>query len=458
MELIYGQYGILTVILSLLASVVAVIAFYAAFLVNAKEKMSSSDALTGLPNRHRLGKHFEETFAGCKEGYLMIIDFDRFKAINDTLGHDIGDLFIRQAARRLTETTGAGQEVFRFGGDEFLIVAEGGRADAEALAAALLSSLKRPFQLLDSEFIMTASIGISLLPQHGTDRISLLKAADIAMYASKSAGRNRYTVYDEETKLAINRRHELEGGLRKAMQLNELSIHYQPKWDAAAGRLTGLEALLRWNHGKLGPVSPTEFIPISEENGMIVAITRWMMNEVCLQNRAWQAEGLPKVSVSVNMSIRVFESGMLGTMVREALAASGMDPSDLELEITESIAMRDIEGTIRQLEEVKALGVRVSMDDFGTGYSSLGNLDRIPIDTLKIDQLFIQQSEVPSKQAIISTIIAMARHLQLDVVAEGVETEEQIRFLQSRGCRVMQGYFYGKPMHAGALREWMLAV
>ncbi|WP_051588161.1 putative bifunctional diguanylate cyclase/phosphodiesterase [Paenibacillus darwinianus] len=458
MKQIYEEYEIVVVLLSLLIAVVAAMAFYAAYLVRCRRQMSYRDSLTGLPNRQRLAKHFEQTFAGYREGYLMIIDFDRFKAINDMLGHDMGDLFIQQAARRLAQAASAGQQLFRFGGDEFLIVAEGGRAAAEALAAALLASLKQPFQLHDSEFMMTASIGISLSPQHGSDRTSLLKAADIAMYASKSAGRNRHSVYDEETKLAINRRHELERGLRKAMQLNELAIHYQPKWDADAGRLTGIEALLRWNHGKLGPVSPSEFIPISEENGMIVAITRWMMYEVCKQNRTWQAEGLPKVCVSVNMSIRVFESGMLGTMVREALADSGMDPSDLELEITESIAMRDIEGTIVQLREVKALGVRVSMDDFGTGYSSLGNLDRIPIDTLKIDQLFIQQSQVPSKQAIISTIIAMARHLQLDIVAEGVETEEQILFLQSRGCRVMQGYFYGKPMHAVALREWMLAV
>jgi diguanylate cyclase len=421
------------------------------------QRIAFHDSLTGLPNRQRFMHDFDKTLASFTEGYILFIDFDRFKTINDSLGHDAGDQFIREVAGRLTMSIGPNQAIFRFGGDEFVIVSSGSRQDAEELADRLLLTVREPFHLEESEFMISASIGISLAPQHGSNRTALFRAAEMAMYTAKAAGKGRYNVYDEQTNVSTQRRLELEKGLRKAMRLNEFTLHYQPKWDAEASKLTGLEALLRWEHGKLGPISPAEFIPIAEETGMIVGITRWVLKEVCRQNHAWQQEGLPKVCVSVNMSLRVFESGALEEMVRDALRVSGMDPADLELEITESIAMQDVEGTIVQLNAVKSLGVRVSMDDFGTGYSSLGNLDRIPIDTLKIDQLFIRQSSVPSKQAIISTIIAMAGHLKLSVVAEGVETAEQIDFLKSRGCNVMQGYFYGKPMHPLALREWMLA-
>jgi diguanylate cyclase len=421
------------------------------------QRIAFHDSLTGLPNRQRFMHDFDKTLASFAEGFILFIDFDRFKTINDSLGHDAGDQFITEVAGRLKASIGPNQAVFRFGGDEFVIVSSGSRQEAEQLADRLLHAVREPFHLEESEFMISASIGISLAPQHGSDRTALFRAAEMAMYTAKAAGKGRYNVYDEQTNVSTQRRLELEKGLRKAMRLNEFTIHYQPKWDAKASKLTGLEALLRWEHGKLGPISPAEFIPIAEETGMIVGITRWVLKEVCMQNHAWQAEGLPKVCVSVNMSLRVFESGALEEMVRDALRISSMDPADLELEITESIAMQDVEGTIVQLNAVKSFGVRISMDDFGTGYSSLGNLDRIPIDTLKIDQLFIRQSGVPSKQAIISTIIAMAAHLKLDVVAEGVETAEQIDFLKSRGCNVMQGYFYGKPMHPHALREWMLA-
>jgi diguanylate cyclase len=421
------------------------------------QRIAFHDSLTGLPNRQRFMHDFDKTLASFTEGFILFIDFDRFKTINDSLGHDAGDQFIREVAGRLTASMGPNRSIFRFGGDEFVIVSPGSRQDAEELADLLLLTVREPFHLEESEFMISASIGISLAPQHGSNRTALFRAAEMAMYTAKAAGKGRYNVYDEQTNASTQRRLELEKGLRKAMRLNEFTLHYQPKWDAEASKLIGLEALLRWEHGKLGPISPAEFIPIAEETGMIVGITRWVLKEVCRQNHAWQQEGLPKVCVSVNMSLRIFESGALEEMVRDALRVSGMDPADLELEITESIAMQDVEGTIDQLNAVKSFGIRISMDDFGTGYSSLGNLDRIPIDTLKIDQLFIRQSSVPSKQAIISTIIAMAGHLKLDVVAEGVETAEQIDFLKSRGCNVMQGYFYGKPMHPLALREWMLA-
>lgn len=425
---------------------------------NVLERMAYTDSLTGMPNRNQLARYFEDSFSGRESGFLLFIDLDRFKTINDTLGHDAGDLFIKEVAERLTQTTSGDQNVFRLGGDEFLVASNTGtKGEAVRLADHLVSVIKRPYSVLGNEIYMTTSIGISLAPEHGHNRTMLLKAADVAMYRAKSAGKNQYQLFDEETDRMHVRKLELERDLRKALANDELRIYYQPKWDAELNCITGMEALLRWNHPKLGMVSPAEFIPIAEETGLIVSMTRWVLNKVCIQNREWQNRDIVHVCVSVNMSIRVFESGMLCEMVEEALQESKIDPGNLELEITESIAMYDVQDTIRQLQFLKSLGVRVSMDDFGTGYSSLGNLDEIPIDALKIDQMFIRQSAQPSKQAIISTIIAIAMHLKLEVVAEGVETEEQIGFLQSRGCRVMQGYYYGKPMDAEALEAWLSA-
>ncbi|UVI30531.1 bifunctional diguanylate cyclase/phosphodiesterase [Paenibacillus spongiae] len=422
------------------------------------ERMAYNDALTGLLNRHQLVRYFENSYPAKESGYLLFIDLDRFKTINDTLGHDAGDLFIKEVASRIKRTTSGDDTVFRLGGDEFLVAsARGRRKEAADLAERLIAVIKQPYTVLGNEIYMTASIGISLAPEHGTTRTSLLKAADMAMYRAKSLGKNQYQLFDEEIDRTYVRKMELERDLRKALANDELLIYYQPKWDSQHNRVGGMEALLRWQHPRLGLISPVEFIPIAEETGLIVSMTRWMLRKVCLQNRTWQQQGLVHVCVSVNMSIRVFESGMLREMVADALAFSQLAPQDLELEITESIAMYDMQDTISQLQDLKQLGVRVSMDDFGTGYSSLGSLDEMPIDALKIDQMFIRQSTLPSKQAIISTIIAIANHLNLEVVAEGVETEEQIGFLQSRGCRVMQGFYYGKPMDAQAIEAWIAA-
>ncbi|MCQ6561868.1 bifunctional diguanylate cyclase/phosphodiesterase [Paenibacillus mendelii] len=422
------------------------------------ERMAYNDALTGLLNRHQLVRYFETSYPAKDSGFLLFIDLDRFKTINDTLGHDAGDLFIKEVASRIKQTTSGDDTVFRLGGDEFLVAsARGKRKEAAELAERLIAVIKQPYSVLGNEIYMTASIGISLAPEHGVTRTALLKAADMAMYRAKSLGKNQYQLFDEEIDRAYVRKMELERDLRKALANNELIIYYQPKWDSQHDCVGGMEALLRWQHPRLGLISPVEFIPIAEETGLIVSMTRWMLREVCLQNRTWQQRGLVHVCVSVNMSIRVFESGMLREMVADALEFSQLAPQDLELEITESIAMYDMQDTINQLQHLKALGVRVSMDDFGTGYSSLGSLDEMPIDALKIDQMFIRQSTLPSKRAIISTIIAIANHLNLEVVAEGVETEEQIGFLQSRGCRVMQGFYYGKPMDAQAIEGWIAA-
>ncbi|MBB3113848.1 diguanylate cyclase (GGDEF)-like protein [Paenibacillus phyllosphaerae] len=420
------------------------------------ERMAYYDALTGLLNRHQLINYFETSFIGKETGFLLFVDLDRFKTINDTLGHDVGDLVIKEIAARLRLTVSGDQTVFRLGGDEFLIASSRGNKEvAGRLAGVVLREIRKTLHVSGHDIQLTASVGASLAPEHGTNRTALLKTADMALYQAKQLGRNQYRLFDEELDRKFIRRMELERDLSRAVAEGELFVMYQPKWDAQTDRISGAEALMRWQHPVLGLISPGEFIPIAEETGLIVPMTRWMLKDVCLKRQAWQEQGIAPFRVSVNMSIRVFERGMLQEMVNEALSVSGLSPELLELEITETIAMHDLPDKAKQLQSLRKLGVTVSMDDFGTGYSSLGNLDELPIDVLKIDQSFVRQSAVHSKQAIISTIIAIAGHLNLEVVAEGVETSEQIEFLLSRGCAIMQGYYYGKPMEAAAMEKWI---
>ena len=386
----------------------------------------------------------------------MFIDLDRFKTINDTLGHDIGDMLVQEVGRRLSGYLQQGQKVFRLGGDEFLVVAENcGQALAEELASGILEVVTRPFVLQGNELYITASIGISLAPKHGTDRASLLKTSDTAMYNAKNAGKNRYCVFDDDMDKRLLRRLELEKDMRGASERREFYVVYQPKWDAQTDTPVGLEALMRWPHPKFGVVSPDEFIPIAEETGLIIPLTRWILEEACRQNKVWLDKGLPPMIVSVNVSVRLFESQHLLYMVEHALRTTGLPARYLELEITESTMLYDVPDMIRQLNGLREIGVRISMDDFGSGYSSLGSLDQIPIDTIKIDQLFVRESDSPSKRAIVGAIIDMALKLHLELVAEGVETREQIDFLRASGCNVMQGYFYGKPMNIEQMDEWL---
>lgn len=420
------------------------------------ERMAYTDTLTGLDNRHGLERYFEETFRMHGQGAVFFIDLDRFKTINDTLGHDIGDLLLCELAARLQQSVGQMETVFRLGGDEFLIASTDGEEERMVLLAReLLEQIKEPLHIEGNELFVTASIGISLAPQHGTSKGDLMRSADTAMYQAKEAGKNRIRVYDEEMDRRLVRKLVLEKDLRKALKHGELSIVYQPKWESIKGEMVGLEALLRWQHPELGPVSPGEFIPIAEETGIIVPITRWVLREACSQNRVWQDSGIAQVPVSVNLSGKVFESESLRDFVEEALQAASLSPTSLELEITETVAMNDMEEVVSQLRELRALGVRVSLDDFGTGYSSLGSLDEMPFDTLKIDQIFVRGDGKASKQAILRSIIHMAQQLQLEVVAEGVESEGQLRMLQSHGCRIMQGYYYSKPMAADQLEAWL---
>ncbi|ASA24603.1 putative bifunctional diguanylate cyclase/phosphodiesterase [Paenibacillus donghaensis] len=422
------------------------------------ERMAYHDPLTGLPNRHGLERYFNQDFFGKTTGAVFFVDLDRFKSINDTLGHDIGDMLLQEVARRLRAGVDGRGKVFRLGGDEFLIALPDctvERAQDEALN--LLQELKKYYSIEQNELYVTASLGISMAPLHGTDRSSLMKAADTALYTAKDSGKNKFSIFDQEMNRHQLRRMSLEKDLRKALARSEFMVVYQPKWDSLMNVTVGLEALLRWRHPEHGIISPVEFIPIAEETGLIVPITYWMLHEVCSQNMLWHRERVVNVAVSINMSARMFEGGGLYEIVEEALIRAGLEPHFLELEITESIAMNNMEETVAQLSKLRLLGVRVSLDDFGTGFSSLGNLDEIPVNTLKIDQIFIRKSKMHSKKAIISNIIAIASNLNMEVVAEGVETSEQIELLQSLGCNVMQGYYYGKPMPVHELGEWFIA-
>ncbi|MBP2110104.1 EAL domain-containing protein [Paenibacillus sp. FSL P2-0089] len=421
------------------------------------ERMAYHDPLTELPNRHGLERYFKDDFFGGISGAVFFVDLDRFKSINDTLGHDIGDLLLCEVSARLTCCVGGKGKVFRLGGDEFLIALPDCTAvAAEEVAQHILQELKKSYSIEGNELYVTASVGISMTPAHGTDRSALMKAADTALYTSKDSGKNKFSVFDLEMNRHQVRRMSLEKDLRKALARSEFMVVYQPKWDSLLNVTVGLEALLRWRHPEHGVISPGEFIPIAEETGLIVPITYWMLHEVCGQNMLWHQAKVASVAVSINMSARMFEGGSLYEVVEEALSRSGLAPHFLELEITESIAMNNMEETVAQLSKLRDLGVRVSLDDFGTGFSSLGNLDEIPVNTLKIDQVFIRKSKMHSKKAIISNIIAIASNLNMEVVAEGVETTEQIELLQSLGCSVMQGYYYGRPMPVNELGQWFI--
>lgn len=409
--------------------------------------MASHDTLTGLPNRVSLDVLLTQSMAQARRSgnqvAVLFLDLDRFKTVNDSLGHHVGDMLLQAVAQRLRSSLRESDAVARQGGDEFIIVIpEVHSVEHEVLAAArhVLDAVAKPYRVNDMELTITPSIGISLYPDDGTDIPTLIKHADAAMYAAKEAGRGSIRFFSRDMAERARERLSLENHLRSALARSELVLYYQPQIDIQSGRVVAVEALLRWFHPDLGLVSPGIFIPVAEESGLIVSIGRWVLHEACRQNRIWQELGLPQVPMAVNLSALQFEQQRLDEIVSSALADSGLDACWLELELTEGILIRDVEGTQRMLETLKNMGVHLSVDDFGTGYSSLSYLKRFPLDKLKIDRSFVMDLAVDQNDAVITAaIIGLGHHLGLRVVAEGVETQEQLTLLRAWGCDGIQG-------------------
>jgi diguanylate cyclase (GGDEF)-like protein/PAS domain S-box-containing protein len=429
------------------------------------------DALTDLPNRAMFNRHLRLAVNQAEHRKqrlgVLFIDLDRFKNVNDTLGHSAGDQLLQEMARRIagclrTRKTGerAGRDfVARLGGDEFVVLTEGVRssADVSEVAQRMLEALLREYLLDDQLIHMTASIGISLYPDDGRCEFSLMKHADIAMYRAKESGKNRFEFYSPWMNGQPVHTLALESGLRRAIERNELTLHYQARVDAKTGRMAGIEALVRWQHPELGLVSPLRFIPLAEETGLIVPLARWVLNEACRQHADWLHCGMPPVRMAINLSARQFVEDGLDVEVLKTLARYRLDTHLLELEITESMLMRNTERTIDILARLRRRGIRIAIDDFGVGYSSLSQLKQLPFDVIKIDRSFVEDIPGdPSAAAITDAVIAMGKRLDVIVVAEGVENPQQWHFLREQGCDEVQGYYFSRPLPASEFSKHAL--
>ena len=417
--------------------------------------LAHHDALTSLPNRALFRDRLDHAIAQANRyGYkvaVMFLDLDRFKAINDTLGHNAGDELLKIVGDRLRNCVRDCDIVARLGGDEFTIIVEDIVEDADAAVVAnkILDAVAQPFNLLGHEVFITTSVGITLFPNDDHDADNLLRNADAAMYQAKESGRSNYQFYLPDMNIRARERLKMESSLRRAMERSEFTLHYQPRVDMESGQIMGAEALLRWRHAEMGTVSPSEFVPILEDTGLIIPVGEWALRTACAQNRQWQEMGLPPIRVAVNLSVRQFFQRDLAELVSQVLTETGMEAQYLELEITEDSLLDSNHMNTTTLTRLKELGVHISIDDFGTGYSSLSYLRRLPIDTLKIDQSFVRDITSGSDgAAIASAIIAMASSLRLKVLAEGVETDEQLSFLRSQGCDEIQGFSFSHPVSA----------
>jgi diguanylate cyclase (GGDEF)-like protein len=417
--------------------------------------LAQHDGLTDLPNRimlnDRLTQAITLAYRHQQKLALLFLDIDRFKHINDSLGHGVGDRLLQSVAQRLFECVRSSDTVSRQGGDEFVILLTETKLakDAAVTADKILISLSAPYVIDHHTLHLTASIGIVTYPEDGMDAETLMKNADFAMYQAKDAGRNNYQFFKTEMNVRAVERQSLEDALRHALERDEFLLYYQPKMNLYTNTIMGVEALIRWRHPKRGLVSPAQFIPVAEECGFIVPIGRWVLREACEQARRWQTDGLPSVRVAVNISAVELRAKDFVTSVRGILADTGLDPSLLEIELTETSLMQDSRTIVEVLKELKEIGVQLALDDFGTGYSSLSYVKRFPIDTLKIDQSFVRDLASDADDAcIVSAVISMGKSLHMRVVAEGVETQEQLDFLNQHKCPFGQGYIFSPPVIA----------
>jgi diguanylate cyclase (GGDEF)-like protein/PAS domain S-box-containing protein len=416
--------------------------------------MAYYDALTGLPNRNLLDQKLEETLnkSNCK-GAVLFLDLDRFKMINDTLGHSSGDKLLAQVAKRFSTIESLKPAfISRYGGDEFIIVIED-TSDVEKIkkiAEDLIYNLPQPFYCDNGEMYISVSIGISLFPYDGSDVETLIKTADVAMYSAKDAGRNTYRLYNKKLHEMHYISMELERDLRKALDEDQLTLHYQPKYKLSNEQVVATEALLRWIHPKKGIISPLEFIPLAEDTGLIIPIGNWVLKEACKQTRKWVVEGWTEVKTAVNVSVLQFQQDDFITVLKSILTETNLSPHHLELEITESVLRK--KGSLKILNDIKEIGITIAIDDFGTGYSSLSELKYLPIDAIKIDKSFVDDINTKD-ESIVKTIIQLGQNLKFDLVAEGIETKDQLEFLRSVNCHYGQGYYYSKPVPPELLFE-----
>jgi diguanylate cyclase (GGDEF)-like protein/PAS domain S-box-containing protein len=419
------------------------------------EYHAGHDILTGLPNRALLQDRLNQAIAFasryCYPIWILFLDLDRFKFVNDSLGHNAGDTVLNTVAARLQSAVRETDTVARLGGDEFVLVLPE-RMDERLtsnVVQRIMDTIAGPLTVEGHEFVLGCSIGIAAYPGDGADPETLIRNADLAMYRAKETGRNNFQFYTAAMNERLLERLRIEGDMRTALERKEFVLHYQPQIDLCSGRTVGMEALIRWQHPTLGMVPPLRFIGLAEETGLIIPIGDWVLRTACAQAKAWQRAGFPDLCVAVNLSARQFAQNDLVESIASALQESGLAPRYLELELTESLVMSDIDGAIEILRALKDLGVHLSLDDFGTGHSSLSYLKRLPIDTLKIDQSFVRDiTHAPDDEAIVASIISLAHNLKRRVIAEGVETKEQLSYLRRHGCTQIQGYYFSKPVSA----------
>jgi diguanylate cyclase (GGDEF)-like protein/PAS domain S-box-containing protein len=421
--------------------------------------VAQHDVLTGLPNRSllqdRLGQAVSRADRSGRPVWVMLLDLDRFKYVNDSMGHKAGDVLLMTVAARLRTALRDTDTVARLSGDEFVVIlAEESEPLTPCIVQRVMDAVAQPIMLGSREFFVTCSVGVAAYPTGGTPADSLIEHADIAMYRAKKLGRNNFQFYTPAMNEESLERVRIESGLRSALERNEFVLHYQPQVDLQSGRIVGMEALIRWQHPELGMVPPSRFVGVAEDTGLIVPIGAWVMRTACAQNKAWQDAGLGRLRVAVNLSARQFGAADLVAGIEAALRDTGLTADCLELELTESLFMGDITPAVELLHRMKALGVNLSIDDFGTGYSSFSYLSRFPIDVLKIDRSFVADiTHDANDAAIVDSIIALAHNLRLSVIAEGVETAEQLDYLRRQGCDEMQGYYFSRPLAADAFER-----